>query len=533
MATTANALSSSITSTPTNSSPRHPAPVAAVENHNSPQSRHGGGGGGSRVVSSPWTQIVRGESETITVAATHLPSTREPMVVSDQPVLVAVSSSSSMVAEEEILDNGNGSKNNAGKRPVWNKPSNGATEVGPVMGAVSWPALSESARASGKTTQDLSKGLSDVSSSVPVPQGTGSASSSHKQVINNATPNSTPNHTMQARQRPTKRNGANTSSNGGTPQSPGSQPHVGDVHLNNSSPRDHSQRNSQSRSANDHLQQQRNSFRRNGGPHSRGDGSHHHNYGGRREQDRANQDWNPHRNFNGRDTHMQSQRVVQRFLRHPPPPPPPPTTAPFIGPPVRAFGSPIGFPDPLRGMPFVAAPIPPPAMYFTAPDPQLHSKIVNQIDYYFSNENLIKDTFLRQNMDDQGWVPIKLIAGFNKVSHLTDNIQFILDAIRSSTVVEVQGDKVRRRNDWMRWIMPPSVQFPSISSPSSLGRSSHEILAANIQSISLEDNTASHSSGRSPADVHSETFLGRSSSGDLNSQSPVFATEGTGQVLSK
>lgn len=40
-------------------------------------------------------------------------------------------------------------------------------------------------------------------------------------------------------------------------------------------------------------------------------------------------------------------------------------------------------PDPLRGMPFVAAPIPPPAMYFTAPDPQLHSKIVNQIDYYF------------------------------------------------------------------------------------------------------------------------------------------------------
>lgn len=170
MATTANALSSSITSTPTNSSPRHPAPVAAVENHNSPQSRHGGGGGGSRVVSSPWTQIVRGESETITVAATHLPSTREPMVVSDQPVLVAVSSSSSMVAEEEILDNGNGSKNNAGKRPVWNKPSNGATEVGPVMGAVSWPALSESARASGKTTQDLSKGLSDVSSSVPVPQ---------------------------------------------------------------------------------------------------------------------------------------------------------------------------------------------------------------------------------------------------------------------------------------------------------------------------------------------------------------------------
>lgn len=32
-----------------------------------------------------------------------------------------------------------------------------------------------------------------------------------------------------------------------------------------------------------------------------------------------------------------------------------------------------------------------------------------------SDVNLIKDTFLRQNMDDQGWVPISLIAGFQKV----------------------------------------------------------------------------------------------------------------------
>ncbi|XP_021649855.2 la-related protein 1C isoform X2 [Hevea brasiliensis] len=465
------------------------------------------------------------------------------MVVTDQPALVASSSSSSMtVAEEEILDNGNGSNGNVGKRPVWNKPSNGAAEVGPVMGAVSWPALSESARAAGKPSQDLSKGLSDGSSSVPVPQETGSSSSSsQKQVSSNAYPNSTPNHTMPARQRSMKRNGANTSSNGGTPQPPGSQPLIGEVHLNNPSPRDHSQRNSQSLIANNHPQQQRNSFRRNGGPHSRGDGSHHHNYGGRRDQDRTNQDWNTQRNFNGRDAHVQPQRVVQRFIRHPPPPPPPPTTTPFIGSPaMRAFGSPIGFhelyyvaaglpPDPLRGVPFVAAPMPPP-LYFTSPDPQLHSKIVNQIDYYFSNENLIKDTFLRQNMDDQGWVPIKLIAGFNKVSHLTDNIQFISEAIRSSTVVEVQGDKVRRRNDWMRWIMPPSVQFPSVSGHPTLGRSSHDMLAARVQRISLEENASSHSSGRSPADVRNEASLGRSSSGDLKSQSLVSTTEGTGQV---
>lgn len=39
-------------------------------------------------------------------------------------------------------------------------------------------------------------------------------------------------------------------------------------------------------------------------------------------------------------------------------------------------------PDSIRGMPFVA-PIPPHAVFLPASDPQLHAKIVTQIDYYF------------------------------------------------------------------------------------------------------------------------------------------------------
>lgn len=142
-----------------------------------------------------------------------------------------------------------------------------------------------------------------------------------------------------------KANVGNTSSNGGTPQPPVSQQVIGEVHLNNPSPRDHLQRNSQFPIANDYPQQQRNSFRRNAGQHSRGDGPHHHNYGGRREHDRTNQ---AHRNFNNRDAHMQPQRLA-RFIRHPPPPPAPPTATPFIGSPAaRAFSSPIGFPGKLH-----------------------------------------------------------------------------------------------------------------------------------------------------------------------------------------
>jgi La domain len=35
---------------------------------------------------------------------------------------------------------------------------------------------------------------------------------------------------------------------------------------------------------------------------------------------------------------------------------------------------------------------------------------------FVSSENLCKDTFLRKNMDGEGWVPLSVIAGFNKVS---------------------------------------------------------------------------------------------------------------------
>ncbi|CAI0392805.1 unnamed protein product [Linum tenue] len=507
--------------------------ISQPQQLNNLQSRRAGK---TAFVSSAWSHVVRGESETSSVAPLSPPAAvSSPTALSEQ---VLGSASSSSNTDDEICNG------NAGKRPAWNVPSNGAVEIGPVMGAVSWPALSESARVSSKSSPP-----DGSSSAVPVSGGVPASSSPQRQVNNNATPNSTPNHTTPQRQRSIKPRNSAPSSDGSYPQPlVVSQGHVAEVHhSNNPSPRDHGSRSSQPRSSNEqHSGQQRSSFRnRNGGgPHSRADGSYnHHSYGGgRRDQDRGNQDWNTHnRSFNGRDGHVQQpQRVTPRFVRHPPPP----ASTPFMGPaPVRPFGAPMGFPElasplyymtgppppqTLRGVPFVPGQIQPHAMFFPAPDFQLHSKIVAQIDYYFSNENLIRDTFLRQNMDEEGWVPIKLIAGFNKVSHLTDNIQFILDALRSSTVVEVQGDKVRRRHDWMRWLLPPSVQFPSAPSPSpqGLGKSNQEMLAGNVQNMSLEE-VSGQSNARRQADIQSKAFQSRSSSGDFSSQpQPSSSHEG-------
>ncbi|KAL9999950.1 hypothetical protein Hdeb2414_s0453g00897291 [Helianthus debilis subsp. tardiflorus] len=149
---------------------------------------------------------------------------------------------------------------------------------------------------------------------------------------------------------------------------------------------------SQSNNGNDRQQQ---SYRRsNSGPHSRGDGSYHHGYGGKQDQDR---EWNQHsRSFNGRDSYAQRgypRGYVRPAVHSPPPfiPPQMPLLRPFgnnmmypdlPSPPVYYFQGPPPPPESLRGMaPVVGPPIPPP-MYFVA-DPMLYARIVSQIDYYF------------------------------------------------------------------------------------------------------------------------------------------------------
>lgn len=102
------------------------------------------------------------------------------------------------------------------------------------------------------------------------------------------------------------------SSNDGLPQQQAPASQVVKTAPSNPFTKDHTQRSgfgSQSHSSSDHPQN-RNSFRnRNAGPHTRGDGSHNHSHGGRRNQDHGNQEWNAHRNPNGRGSYMQHQRL--------------------------------------------------------------------------------------------------------------------------------------------------------------------------------------------------------------------------------
>ncbi|ERN07000.1 la-related protein 6A isoform X2 [Amborella trichopoda] len=79
---------------------------------------------------------------------------------------------------------------------------------------------------------------------------------------------------------------------------------------------------------------------------------------------------------------------------------------------------------------------------------ELRDKIIKQVEYYFSNENLHTDKFLMKYMkkDKEGFVPISLIASFRKMKKLVQDKSLVVAALGASSqlVVSANGKKVKR-----------------------------------------------------------------------------------------
>ncbi|POS70871.1 hypothetical protein DHEL01_v210735 [Diaporthe helianthi] len=89
-----------------------------------------------------------------------------------------------------------------------------------------------------------------------------------------------------------------------------------------------------------------------------------------------------------------------------------------------------------------------------------HAALKQQIEYYFSDLNLVKDLFLRGNMDTQGFVPLSVIAGFSRVKTISrQDLQSVREACSDSEEIEfVLGDGttelLRRREGWEKYVLP-------------------------------------------------------------------------------
>ncbi|XP_075750255.1 uncharacterized protein LOC142815450 isoform X2 [Rhipicephalus microplus] len=75
----------------------------------------------------------------------------------------------------------------------------------------------------------------------------------------------------------------------------------------------------------------------------------------------------------------------------------------------------------------------------------LRRMLMQQLEYYFSRENLANDTYLLSQMDSDQYVPIGTVANFNQIKKLTKDLSLIVDVLRESPNVQVDeaGEKVR------------------------------------------------------------------------------------------
>lgn len=73
-------------------------------------------------------------------------------------------------------------------------------------------------------------------------------------------------------------------------------------------------------------------------------------------------------------------------------------------------------------------------------------------EYYFSEENLMRDFFLRRKMDAEGFLPVTLIASFHRVQALSTDVSLIIEAVKESDKLELfNGFKVRTKTEPTKW----------------------------------------------------------------------------------
>lgn len=68
---------------------------------------------------------------------------------------------------------------------------------------------------------------------------------------------------------------------------------------------------------------------------------------------------------------------------------------------------------------------------------QIVQMVRNQIEYYFSPENLDTDIYLRRKMDAQGYIPLSSIASFNRVKSLSQEAELIVAAVKQSKELDM------------------------------------------------------------------------------------------------
>lgn len=81
-------------------------------------------------------------------------------------------------------------------------------------------------------------------------------------------------------------------------------------------------------------------------------------------------------------------------------------------------------------------------------DTELQEKIAKQVEYYFSDVNIVRDKFLLGEVKkDEGWVNLSVLLTFSRLKEMTKDEEKLLEALKeiTSQIIELDGTKKRVR----------------------------------------------------------------------------------------
>ncbi|KAE8892657.1 hypothetical protein PF005_g24814 [Phytophthora fragariae] len=96
-------------------------------------------------------------------------------------------------------------------------------------------------------------------------------------------------------------------------------------------------------------------------------------------------------------------------------------------------------------------------VYVPTPDTKVTAQWAkNQIEFYFTSDNLVRDIFLRQHMDVDGFLPLAFVGSFQAVYSVHQDYASLLEAVKHSKTLELdeQNEKIRLREGWQKWVWP-------------------------------------------------------------------------------
>lgn len=140
----------------------------------------------------------------------------------------------------------------------------------------------------------------------------------------------------------------------------------------------------------------------------------------------------------------------------------------------------------------------------------LKQLVRQQVEYYFSVENLSRDTFLRSQMSEHdGRVSLLTITNFNRMRQLSSDLALIAEALSESELIDIAPEGVRPREGWQQWLPGGSSSTATTNGSSSASGSG-----------ALSPTT---SAGGGPADGLSPRSVAarRSSAGNSHAQQPA------------